>query len=101
VNGAFTADGVKGVFALVADDEVDGALLSVLQNAEFVVAQATYEGPLVERADVVLPTTIWAEKSGTFTNTEGRVQNLQAVLKPPMSVKDDVAILEALAEKLG
>jgi NADH dehydrogenase/NADH:ubiquinone oxidoreductase subunit G len=48
-----------------------------------------------------LPTTIWAEKSGTLVNTEGRSLAMQAALKPPMSVMDDGAILTALEEKLG
>jgi formate dehydrogenase major subunit len=101
LGGAFQPDGIKAVFALIADDEVDEALLAALQDAKAVIVQATYESPLTERADVVLPTTIWAEKSGTFTNTEGRVLELQASLQPPMSVKDDLEILQALAEKLA
>jgi len=101
LNGAFEPDGVKGVFVLAADDEMDEVLLDKLKGAEFVVAQASYFGPLVERADVVLPTTIWAEKSGTFTNTEGRVQEFRAAVQPPAGVKDDQEILKALAEKLG
>ncbi|MBC7250140.1 MAG: molybdopterin-dependent oxidoreductase [Anaerolineae bacterium] len=101
VDGAFDMEGAKGVFVLAADDKVDEALLGKLEGAEFVVAQASYFGPLVERADVVLPTTIWAEKSGTFTNTEGRVQEFRAAVQPPAGVKDDQEILKALAEKLG
>jgi formate dehydrogenase major subunit len=101
LNGAFEPEGVKGVFVLAADDKVDEALLKELENAEFVVAQASYFGPLVDRADVVLPTTIWAEKSGTLTNTEGRTQPLEAALRPPAGVKEDQEILKALAEKIG
>jgi formate dehydrogenase major subunit len=101
VNGLFEPEGIKGVFALVADDMVGRALVDQVAGVEFVVAQASYWGSLVKRADVVLPTTIWAEKSGTCTNTEGRVQSLQAALQPPKSVMDDSEILVALAGKLG
>jgi predicted molibdopterin-dependent oxidoreductase YjgC len=101
VNGTFEPDGVKCMFALVADDKVDDVLLDKLAEVEFVVAQASYWSPLVERADVVLPTSIWAEKHGTFTNTEGRVLTMRAALKPPRGVKDDLEILGALAERLG
>ena len=101
LNGVSRLDGLKGAYVLAADDEIDGALLSELDGSEFVVAQTSYQGPLVERADVVLPTAIWAEKSGTFVNTEGRTQALQAVLKPPARVKTDQEILQALAERIG
>ena len=101
LSGSFEPDGIKGVYVLSADDEVGDALLTQLKDAELVVAQASYFGPLVDRADVVLPTAIWAEKSGTFVNTEGRAQALIAALRPPAGVRDDSEILQALAEKLG
>jgi len=101
LSGSFEPGGVRGVFVLVADDEVNGTLLNDLDEAEFVVALASYFGPLVQRADVVLPTTIWTEKSGTFINTEGRVQTLNAALRPPAGVKEDQEILQALAERLA
>jgi formate dehydrogenase major subunit len=101
LSDSFESAGVKGAFVLVADDEVDQTLLNKLDEADFVVAQASYFGPMVQRADVVLPTTIWAEKSGTFINTEGRVQTLNAALRPPAGVKQDQEILQALAERLA
>jgi formate dehydrogenase major subunit len=100
INGIFEADKVKAAYVLLADDEVDEALLSKLERAKFVIAQASYFGPLLERADVVLPTAIWAEKSGTLVNTEGRAQALRAALKPPVGVRGDDEILKSLAEKL-
>jgi formate dehydrogenase major subunit len=100
INGAFEEDKAKAVYLLAVDDEVDEELLSKLDGAEFIVAQASYFGPLLERADVVLPTAIWAEKSGTLVNTEGRAQAVHAALQPPAGVKDDQEILKALAEKL-
>jgi len=100
INGTFKADKFKAAYILAADDEVDEELLSKLDDAEFVVAQTSYFGPLLERADVVLPTTIWTEKSGTLVNTEGRAQTLHAALRPPASVKSDQEILKALSDKL-
>jgi formate dehydrogenase major subunit len=100
INDALEADKAKAVYIIAVDDEVDEGLLSRLDGAEFVVAQASYFGPLVERADVVLPTTIWAEKSGTLVNTEGRAQVLRAALKPPVGVKDDQDILKAIADRM-
>jgi NADH dehydrogenase/NADH:ubiquinone oxidoreductase subunit G len=101
LNGALEPEGIKGILILGADDDVDQALVDEMEDVEFVAALASYFGPCTERADVVLPTTIWAEKSGTFTNTEGRTRDLNAALQPPAGVKDDLQILKALAERLG
>jgi predicted molibdopterin-dependent oxidoreductase YjgC len=101
LNGAFDPEGIKAVYVLATDDIVDEGFLSQIENAEFVVAQTSYRDALAERADVVLPSAIWAETSGSLTNTEGRIQALVAALKPPMSVKDDEDILSALKEKMG
>ncbi len=101
VNGHLKANGVKTAFVLAADDHVDEALLSEIAQAEFVVAQAAYESALTERADVILPCGTWAEKAGTFTNTEGRRVSLSAMLKAPATVKSDEEILQALAAKMG
>jgi len=101
LSGAFEKDGAKAVFVLVADDVVGDGVLESIDDSAFVVAQASYDGPIVGRADVVLPTAIWAEKSGTVTNTEGLTQEACAALKPPEGVKTDREILSALAEKLA
>jgi NADH dehydrogenase/NADH:ubiquinone oxidoreductase subunit G len=89
------------VYLMIGDDTIDEALLAGLKDADNLIVQGCYRDELAEKADVILPTTIWAEKSGTLVNTEGRSQAIQAALKPPMSVMDDSAILAALAEKLG
>jgi formate dehydrogenase alpha subunit len=52
-------------------------------------------------ADVVLPVASFAEKEGTFTSTERRVQRVRRVLAPPGEARPDWAILEALARRLG
>ena len=101
LNGSGRLDGAKSVFVLAGDDKVGQALVDQLAGAEFVVAQTCYQDALTNRADVVLPTVTWAETSGTFTNTEGRIQTLRAALKPLASVKDDQEILSALADRLG
>jgi assimilatory nitrate reductase catalytic subunit len=52
-------------------------------------------------ADVVLPTTQWAEESGTTTNLEGRVLLRQRALSAPTGVRSDLEILNALSTRLG
>ncbi|GAA1034035.1 molybdopterin oxidoreductase family protein [Virgisporangium ochraceum] len=52
-------------------------------------------------ADVVFPTAQFAEEDGTMTNLEGRVLRRRRVLDPPDGVRDDLALLSTLAERLG
>ncbi|MBX6169762.1 MAG: molybdopterin-dependent oxidoreductase, partial [Thermobispora bispora] len=52
-------------------------------------------------ADVVLPTTQWAEEAGTMTNLEGRVLLRRQAAAPPPGVRTDLEILRGLAERLG
>lgn len=85
------------LYILAEDDR-----LHIPRNgAGFVIAQASYAGPLTDMADVVLPAPIWAEQSGHVTNTEGRVQSVQAALTPPESVWPTVKVLKTLAGRLN
>jgi formate dehydrogenase major subunit len=52
-------------------------------------------------ADVVLPAASFAEKDGTFTSTERRVQRVRRAIPPPGEARPDWQILEALAARLG
>jgi len=55
--------------------------LSALENLDFLVVQDHFLGPTAERAHVVLPRSSFAEKEGTYTNLERRVQPVRPVLK--------------------
>ncbi len=52
-------------------------------------------------ASVVLPAASFAEKDGTFTNTERRVQLLKPAVKPPGQAKPDWEIISLIAKKMG
>lgn len=52
-------------------------------------------------AHVVLPSAQFAEEDGTMTNLEGRVIRRRAVVDPPEGVRTDLAIVRAIAERLG
>jgi formate dehydrogenase major subunit len=52
-------------------------------------------------ADVVLPASAFAEKAGTFTNTDRRVQMAQPVVAPPGDARQDWWIIQELAKRLG
>jgi len=98
LNGTASLEKARGVYILAADDQINEDLLEQLKGADFIAVQSSYFTLLMEHADVVLPTTIWSEKAGHFTNTEGRVLELARAVDPPPGVRDDEEILKALAE---
>lgn len=52
-------------------------------------------------ADLILPTSSYLEKQGTYVNTDGRVQQTRAAVSAPGQAKDDWMVLRALSEELG
>jgi formate dehydrogenase major subunit len=85
------------VYFLIGEQPVDDVLVEQL-NGAFTVVQASYRSPLVEKADVVLPTPIWVERTGHVTNLEGKVLPLKPALEMPGDVRDDAEILARLAK---
>jgi formate dehydrogenase major subunit len=91
VNGAVTQ------LFLMSEQSEDAALIEKVGDA-FTVVMASYKSPLVEQADVVLPTPLWYERTGTVTNLEGQVKPLNEVLEKPETVRDDAEVLTTLAD---
>ena len=58
----------------------DAGPLSLLDSLDLLVVQDHFLGPVAQRAHVVLPRATFAEKEGTFTNIERRVQSLRPVV---------------------
>jgi formate dehydrogenase alpha subunit len=54
-----------------------------------------------EMADVVLPAACWAEKEGTFTNSERKVQRVRKAVEPPPEARPDWMILSEIGRRLG
>ncbi|AIJ05131.1 molybdopterin oxidoreductase [Methanocaldococcus bathoardescens] len=79
--------------ALISED--------ILKNAEFLVVQDIIMSETAEFADVVLPSSCWAEKDGTFINTDKRLQKINKAVNPPGEAMTDWMIIKNLAEKLG
>jgi formate dehydrogenase (NADP+) alpha subunit len=72
-----------------------------LKNLEFLVVQDIFLTETAELADVVLPACSFAEKEGTFTNTERRVQKVRKALEPSGNSQPDWWIIGQIARKLG
>ena len=72
-----------------------------LESLDFLVVQDIFLTETAALADVVLPAACYAEKEGTFTNTERRVQRVRQAVEPPGEARADWRIICALAERAG
>jgi len=72
-----------------------------LADVEFLVVQDIFLSETAEYADVVLPSVCFAEKDGSFTNTERRVQRVRKSVNAPGEARDDWQIVCQLATKMG
>ena len=72
-----------------------------LQKLDFLVVQDIFPTETAALADVILPAAAFAEKEGTYTSTERRVQKLNQSVQPPGEAKPDWQIVSMLAEKMG
>ncbi len=72
-----------------------------LEKVEFLVVQDIFITETAKYADVILPGKTFAEKDGTFTNTERRVQRVRKVVEQIGDRKDDWDILQILLNRFG
>jgi predicted molibdopterin-dependent oxidoreductase YjgC len=71
------------------------------ENLEFLVVQDIFLTETAEKADVVLPAALFAEKEGTFTNTERKVQRVRKAVEPPGEAREDWKIIPDLSRHMG
>ena len=72
-----------------------------LRKLDFLVVQDIFLTETARMADVVLPGVSFAEKTGTFSNTERRVQLSRQAIRPTGNVRQDYEIIADLAELMG
>ena len=72
-----------------------------LEALDFLVVQDIFLSETAQFADVVLPAASFAEKDGTFTNTERRVQLLREIKPPPGTAKPDWEIVSEVSSRMG
>jgi len=96
---------VKAVYIMGENPMISDADLNHLEESldklEFLVVQDIFLTETAQYADVVLPACTFAEKDGTFVNTERRVQKVNKAIGPIGESKADWEIIMALANKLG
>jgi formate dehydrogenase alpha subunit len=71
-----------------------------LDTCDFIVLQEIFPSETSAKADVLLPGTSFAEKAGTFTNTERRIQLLRPAIKPLGQARPDWLITSQLAQRI-
>ncbi|NMG40029.1 NADH-quinone oxidoreductase subunit G [Chelativorans sp. ZYF759] len=86
------------VLFLLGADEID---MDAVGADAFAIYVGTHGDSGAHRADVILPGATYTEKSGTYVNTEGRVQMTNRAGFAPGDAREDWAILRALSDVLG
>ncbi len=99
-------DSVKCFYIMGEDPIISEPNLSHVEKGfaklDFVVCQDIFLTETARKyADVVLPSSCFAEKSGTFTNSERRVQRVRRSVDPPGNARTDLRILLDVARALG
>lgn len=87
--------GALDLLFLLGADEIE------VPAGAFVIYQGTHGDRGAHRADVILPGSAYTEKSGTYVNTEGRVQMTDRATFAPGDAREDWAILRALSAVIG
>jgi formate dehydrogenase alpha subunit len=100
IEGSLKAMYIMGENPVVSDPDINHTK-EALKKLDFLVVQDIFMTETSELADVVFPAACFAEKDGTFTNTERRVQRVRKAVEAPGEAKEDLWIIIELAKRLG
>lgn len=91
---------IMGENPMISDPDINHVEASI-KNLDFLVVQDIFMSETAELADVVLPASTFAEKDGTFTSTERKVQRIREAIKPLGDSKPDWQILMEVMKEFG
>ncbi|HEY5903802.1 MAG TPA: molybdopterin-dependent oxidoreductase, partial [Anaerolineales bacterium] len=102
---AAAAEGKLRALYVLGGDIVSGAANAVqvrhsLRNCDFVVLQEVFDSETSRSADVLLPGATFAEKTGTFTSTERRIQMVRQAIAPQGQSRPDWQVIAELARRI-
>lgn len=100
LKGELKALYIMGENPVLSDPDMNHTI-EALRKLDFLVVQDIFMTETAELADVVLPAACFAEKDGTFTNTERRLQRVRKAVEPHGEAKEDSWIILELSRKLG
>lgn len=102
---AITEGTIKGMYIMGENPAMSDPNLNharkALAGLDHLVVQDIFMTETAWYADVILPASAFAEKNGSFTNTDRRVQLGRQALDPPGQARQDLEIIQALANRLG
>jgi formate dehydrogenase major subunit len=96
INGMY----IEGENPAMSDPDLQHAR-EALAMLDHLVVQDLFVTETAFHADVILPASAFAEKVGSFTNTDRRVQISRQVLKPPGDARQDIWIIQEIANRMG
>ncbi|MBN9598310.1 MAG: formate dehydrogenase subunit alpha [Afipia sp.] len=91
---------IEGENPAMSDPDLQHAR-EALAKLDHLVVQDLFVTETAFHADVILPASAFAEKVGSFTNTDRRVQISRQVLKPPGDARQDIWIIQEIANRMG
>lgn len=100
LSGSLKAMYIMGENPIVSDPDMRHTK-KALEKLDFLVVQDIFMTETAALADVVLPASCFAEKDGTFTNTDRRVQRVRKAVSPPGLAREDSRIIVDLAGRMG
>ena len=80
---------------------LDERFLAALEGLEVLIVEESFPSPLIERAHVVLPVTMFLEQDGTMTTADRAVQRLRRAVDPPGEARPSWQHVQELARRLG
>src|SRR5947208_2796290 len=105
IMNAIHAGEIKGMYIegenpAMSDPDLQHAR-QALAMLDHLVVQDLFVTETAFHADVILPASALPEKSGTFTNTDRRVQLAREVIKPPGDARQDLWIIQQIGKRMG
>lgn len=99
-NGDLKALYIVGENLMLSHPDTNHARES-LRNLEFLAVQDIFLTETAKLAHVILPAASFAEKDGTFTSTERRIQRIRKAIEPVGDAKEDWKIIGEIAKRMG
>jgi formate dehydrogenase alpha subunit len=104
MTGAMLSGQLKGLYVVgenpALSDPNTTHSVKAFANLEFLVVQDIFMTETAQLADVVLPGASFAEKDGTFTNSERRIQRVRKAVNSPGEARTDLAIIDQIYKRI-